>query len=188
MLSKRQVWNGKGTESLNRLLAYLIVVAMEISELFNFEKVAKEIGIHSPIFIYGWLFYNLRTSNFFLFMLIISIILSILFIVCGDYVVGVLSIKKFGAYPSDEKRIVKGMSNRLILMIIMAFFTYAQLANLTFSVFLIIGYLIYKSFDIVTLILIIIGGSALSYRLILFLFNIKGSRQLSANVIKDWRK
>ncbi|HIH92010.1 TPA: hypothetical protein HA281_04350 [Candidatus Woesearchaeota archaeon] len=163
----------------------MIVVAMEISELFNFEKIAKEIGIHSPVFIYGWLFYNLRNSRFFLIMLILSILLSVLFIVCGDYIVGRLEIKKFGTYKSDEKRIVRGISNQPILMSIMALFAYLQLANLAFSVFLIIGYLIYKSFDIITFILTLIGASGLVYRIILFVFNIKGTRQLSANVNKE---
>ena len=172
-------------ESLNRVWIYLIVVAMEISELFNFEKIAKEIGIHSPVFIYGWLFYNLRNSRFFLIMLILSILLSVLFIVCGDYIVGRLEIKKFGTYKSDEKRIVRGISNQPILMSIMALFAYLQLANLAFSVFLIIGYLIYKSFDIITFILTLIGASGLVYRIILFVFNIKGTRQLSANVNKE---
>ncbi len=136
---------------------------MGLDDLINIEKTIKNIGIHMPIFIYGYLLY-LSYNIFYLLLLIIAFLLSSLYIALKETLVAEVGIQK------GEKLAKKLSKWNAIKALRRVSIFYIAWFNLIIALIVLIFELI-GNYNIVLLILLLFGFASLFYQSIVLYMN-----------------
>ena len=150
---------------------------MDLTNIFDYEKIIIKVGRFSPIFIYAWLLYITKGSILFVILLAISIILSLLFIIIKDIFIEEYGVKERKTLQLT-KEFVEKIKSSLSKVIIHSIFVWLMLINLGIATFFSIKYTI-SNFSLIIFILDIISSSTFLYLIFLILFSRKAFVSLS---------
>ena len=148
-------------KDLNRKTVYFIIMGLD--DLINIEKTIKNIGIYMPIFIYGYLVY-ISYNTFFLSFLIISFVLSALYIALKETLIAEIGKDKGNKLA---KKMSKWNAKKTLARLSIFYITWI---NLIISLIVLILE-IKKDFNFVLLILLLFGSSTVLYQMFVLYMN-----------------